>query len=534
MVRRGFLRGFGAYLKRIISLGTKNRFISFASGIFVTFFLQSSTATILLISSFAKNGLIAGAAAIAVVIGADVSTTLVARVLVLDLSLLSPILIICGFAFYSEKSGGQRNQISTILIGLGLMLLSLTLLRESITPLTHSETLPFILAPLQNDALVAILAAAVITWLMHSSLAAVLFFASLSTSSAVTLDLGFYLILGANLGGAIIPYVLMLKESNAHVRQITAANLIMRISIILALLPFADLIVGIMQTLGTAPEIALVNLHIAFNILLALIYMPLVSVLAKVTAKIIPDKLHENDDHSPVFLDEKALDTPVIALAGAARETLRMAEFVESMLQETIETFQKNDNTLIKKIRETDDTVDKIYNNIKIYMTNLSREGLDTDEANRYVQILTFSTNLEYVGDIIDKNLMELAEKKIKKHDNFSDEGMAEIVNFHRIVLENMQLAQNIFMLQDTALARQLVEEKKSVRKAVRKSSDKHFQRLTDGKASSLATSSLHLDIIRDLRRINTYMTAVAYNIIEQDKKREKDKKKKKKAQQEI
>lgn len=163
-------------------------------------------------------------------------------------------------------------------------------------------------------------------------------------------------------------------------------------------------------------------------------------------------------------------------------------------------------------------------------MTNLSREGLDTNEANRYVQILTFSTNLEYVGDIIDKNLMELAEKKIKKNDSFSEEGMAEIINFHRIVLENMQLAQNIFMLQDTELARQLVEEKKSVRKAVRKSSDKHFQRLTDGKASSLATSSLHLDIIRDLRRINTYMTAVAYNILEQEKKRQKDKKKKKKA----
>lgn len=529
-MRRGFLRGFGAYLKRVISLGTKNRFTSFFSGIFVTFFLQSSTATILLISSFAKNGLIASLAALAIVIGADLSTTLIARVLVLDLSLLSPILIICGFAIYSDNATGSRNHISNILIGLGLMLLSLTLLRESITPLTNSETLPYILAPLESDHLIAILAAALITWLMHSSLAAVLFFASLSTSTAVSLDLGFYLILGANLGGAIIPFALMLKEKNAHVRRITVGNLIMRISVIFALLPFAATITALLDLYSDTPHIALVNLHIAFNILLALIFMPLISLLAKITEKLIPDKINESAPHHPVFLDEKALDTPIIALAGAARETLRMAEFVETMLEETILTFQKNDAKLVKKIRETDDTVDKIYDNIKLYMTNLSREGLDTNEANRYVQILTFSTNLEYVGDIIDKNLMELAEKKIKKHDSFSEEGMTEIENFHRIVLENMQLAQNIFLLQDTELARQLVEEKKSVRKAVRKSSDKHFQRLTDGKASSLATSSLHLDIIRDLRRINTYMTAVAYNILEQDKKLQKAKKKKKKA----
>lgn len=523
------MRGFGAYLKRVISLGTKNRFISFFSGVFVTFFLQSSTATILLLSSFAKNGLISTVAAMAVVIGADVSTTLVARVLVLDLSLLSPILIICGFMILSDKGSSQRNQISNILIGMGLMLLSLSLLRQSVIPLTHSETLPYILAPLEKDPLIAILCAAIITWLMHSSLATVLFFASLSTSGAIDLDLGFYLILGANLGGAIIPYVLMLKENNTSVRRITTGNLIMRISVILLLLPVSRTIIALLEVYRMPPEIAMVNVHIGFNILLALIFIPLVALLNRITCKIIPDKPKHDAPSAPVFLDPKALETPVIALAGAARETLRMAEFVEEMLEETITTFQKSDARLVKKIKENDDTVDTIYNNIKLYMTNLSRQKMDSDEADRYVQILTFSTNLEYVGDIIDKNLMELAEKKIKKHESFSEEGMAEIENFHRIVVENMRLAQNIFMLQDPALARQLVEGKKSVRKAVRNSADKHFQRLSEGKVSSLATSSLHLDIIRDYRRINTYMTAVAYNIIEQEKKSEKAEKKRKK-----
>lgn len=532
MVRRGFLRGFGAQLKRVISMGTRNRLSSFLSGIFVTFFLQSSTATILLISSFAKSGLITSFAALAVVIGADVSTTLVARLLVLDLSLLSPLLIIGGYMVYADNAAGQRNQYARILIGLGLMLLSLSLLRQAIGPLKESEVLPFILAPLNSDPVIAILIAAIITWIMHSSLAAVLLFATLATGGMIDLELGLYLVMGANLGGAVIPYALMMRENSSAVHRVTIGNLIMRSSIILLLLPLSDTIAQLLALVSATPDIALINTHIGFNILLALVFIPLVSILAKVCQKIVPDKINKDSPETPVFLDEKALDTPVIALAGAARETLRMAEFVETMLEETIETFRKNDPKLVRKIKEQDNIVDRIYENIKLYMTNLSRESLDTAEANRYVQILTFSTNLEYVGDIIDKNLMELAEKKIKKSENFSSEGWEEIEAFHNAVLENMQLAQNIFLLQDTELARQLVEEKKFMRKAMRKSSEKHFQRLSEGKTSSLATSSLHMDVIRDYRRINTYMTAVAYNIIEQEKKTVKKAKKLEKAKE--
>lgn len=526
MVRRSFVRGFGAQLKHVLSLGTKNRISSFFSGIFVTFFLQSSTATILLISSFAKSGLISSFAALAFVIGADVSTTLVARLLVLDLSLLSPLLLIAGYVVYKDNAAGQRNQYARIFIGLGLMLLSLSLLRQAVGPLKTSEVLPYILAPLDHDPLIAILIAATIAWIMHSSLATVLFFATLATGGMIDPELALYLVMGANLGGAIIPYALMLKENSSAVRRITIGNLIMRITIILLLLPFADLIVVYMSMLDAGPDIAVINAHIGFNILLALVFIPLVRILSEVCKRIVPDRIDRDSPETPVFLDDKALDTPVIALAGAARETLRMAEFVESMLEQAIETFRKNDPKLVQKIRDQDDVVDKIYENIKLYMTHLSRESMGTAEANRYIQILTFSTNLEYVGDIIDKNLMELAEKKIKKNENFSEEGMMEIEDFQKAVLENMQLAQNIFLLQDADLARQLVEEKKYMRKAMRKSSEKHFQRLSEGKSSSIATSSLHMDIIRDYRRINTYMTAVAYNILEQEKKRAKKAKK--------
>lgn len=525
-VRNSFIKGFGIRLKRIVRTGTKNRFSAFISGIFVTFFLQSSTATILMISSFAKSGMIGTFAALSIVIGADVSTTLVARILVFDLSLLSPVLIILAFLFYSEYDKGSfKNQVALIFFGLGLMLLSLSLLRHGIEPLNHSQTLPMILAPLKYDPIIAIVIGALITWLMHSSLAAVLLFASIAASTALDLKLGLFLILGANLGAAIVAIALLSKE-NAAVRRIAMGNLIMRLSIIALVFPFVETVVQAVEVYNMHPSHALVNLHIGFNVLLAVVFLPLVSVVTYITTKLVPDKPLPQEQHTAQFLDEKSLDTPIVALAGAARETLRMAEYVQDMFKESIIAIRKNDMDIVKSIRNQDHTIDKIYKNIKLYMVNLSRESLTQAEADRYVQILTFSTNLEYVGDIIDKNIMDIAEKKIRKQESFSEEGFREIENFHKTILVNMQLAQNIFLLQDHELARQLIEEKKHVREAVKETSDNHFQRLSDGLASSHATSAMHMDIIRDYRRINTYMTAVAYSILEQKEKKKKNKNK--------
>lgn len=521
MVRRGFVKGFGVRLKRIVRSSTKNRFTAFLSGIFVTLFLQSSTATILMISSFARTGILGTFAALSVVIGADLSTTLVAKILVLDLSLLSPILIIAGFMIYSEKNkSGGRNQIAYICVGLGLMLLSLTLLRQGVAPLNESETLPMILAPLHYDPIIAIVIGALITWVMHSSLASVLLFASMAASAVIDIELGFLLVLGANLGGAIVPLIILSKENTA-VKRITMGNLLMRLSIIALVFPFMDTILGVIQAYDFEAAYALVNMHVAFNVLLAVIFLPLVSVVTFATEKIVPDKPAPKTEHAPQFLDQESLDTPIVALAGAARETLRMAEYVQNMFKESMIAIRENDIQMVRAIRKEDNVVDKIFKNIKLYMVSLSREALSEKEADRYVQILTFSTNLEYVGDIIDKNLMELAEKKIKKQEDFSDEGLKEIENFHKIILVNMQLAQNIFLLQDPELARQLVEEKKNVREAVKETSENHFQRLSEGLASSHATSAMHMDIIRDFRRINTYMTAVAYSILEQEEESE-------------
>lgn len=527
MVKLGFTRAYGTSLRRVITKGTKNRFYACASGIGVTALLQSSTATAILLISFVKKNTIPLSAALAVIIGSDIATTLVAQVLTFDLSWLSPALIVIGVIGHIRyEHGGRKRHIFRILIGLGLILLSLAQIKQASFPLTHSDTLPLILGPLERDPVTAILFAAIMTWVIHSSLAAVLLFATLASNNIVDLELGTLLVLGANFGGGFIAFVATYRDG-ITARRITVGNIIMRtLTLILTFICMAS-VLELIETMNFDTARDLINLHMGFNLVLALIFLPTVHWVARLCEKVLPEpKGQKPAPHTPVYLDDKALSTPVVALACAARETLRMAEMVQDMLQKTIETFKQNDNALARTISEEDDTIDKLYGEIKIYLTKLTQESLDPKESDRYLQILTFATNLEHIGDIIDKSLLELAKKKIKFKERFSDKGWEEIRDFHKAVVENMRLAQNIFLSEDPALAQDLIDQKRVVTQAAKDSSMKHFERLRSGLPETIATSSLHLDIIRDYRRINSYITSVAYNILDTAEKYKDQRKK--------
>jgi phosphate:Na+ symporter len=147
--------------------------------------------------------------------------------------------------------------------------------------------------------------------------------------------------------------------------------------------------------------------------------------------------------------------------------------------------------------------------------TGLTRNELDDRESRRCIEILSFTTNLEHIGDVIDKNLMELANKKIKNRSAFSPEGQAELEEFHDHVIANFDLALNIFMTPDRQLARKLLRQKTEMRDLERSLTESHFARISAGRVETIDSSSVHLDILRDLKRINGHLTSVAYPILE-------------------
>tara|TARA_B100001989_G_scaffold236957_1_gene199233 strand:+ start:690 stop:2333 length:1644 start_codon:yes stop_codon:yes gene_type:complete len=516
MVKNGFTRAYATNLQKVIAQNTNNRVKAFFAGLGVTAVLQSSTATALVVSSFASKNLIGTAAGLSVMIGADVSTTLVAQVLTFDLSWLIPTFLLVGVTmhhFYEHK--GRKKHLARAFIGLGIILLSLSLIKQTALPLGQSETLPLILKPLESEPLIAIIFAALMTWLLHSSLAAVLIISSFAASGLVSIHLGLLLVLGANLGGAFIAFFMTFKMGQRP-KRITGGNMIMRASSVLVMIPFIDVFADFFSDLGVAGSREIVHFHTFFNIILALAFLPFVTVVSKLCHNLFPTSEEpENKEQKPLYLDSSSLESPTIALAGAARETLRIAEIVEEMFAASMMALRKDDLQALNRIHKLEKQVDLIQHEIKIFLTRLSEESLDPKESDRFVQILSFSTSLEHIGDVIDVSISELIKSKIDNRVRFSPEGFQEIIEFHQIILKNMQIAQAIFMSEDPKLARDLVEGKAAVRKAASKSTQKHFQRLREGLPDAISTSSLHTDLIRDYRRVNSYVTNVAYSILD-------------------
>lgn len=516
LVRSGVTRAFGVQLRKIISVATKNRVTAMLAGVGVTALLQSSTATTMIISSFAGQGLIATTAALAVVLGADIGTTIVAQVLTFDLSWLSPVLMVVGYIFYSGKEqAATRRQIGRILIGLGLMLLALATIKLAAVPLKTSATLPLILAPLDTDPILAVLVGVILTWVFHSSLAIVLLLMSMVGAEVIPIHLALMMVLGANIGNVIAPLMSSLKDPPQAAR-IPAGNLIMRLTGVFLVLASFRFLIPHLHYLGDTDVSVVINFHMAFNIFVAILFLPFLDVVTQLVTAAIPEKQNNQDDLSkPKYLDDRVLETPTVALTNAAREVLRLADMTDQMLQLVWQSFQKNELSTFDKIRDIDGVVDKLYRLLKSYLVRITQETMNDAEGKRHFQILTFATNIEHVGDIIDRNLIPLAEKRVRAKVDFSADGKKELDNLFQLVIDSVRLAQTVFISGDARLARQLVEDKAMIKLAERNASVNHLGRLQRGVPETMATSDLHMDIIRDLRRINSLMTAIAYPILD-------------------
>lgn len=517
-VKKGMTKAFGMRLNQALEKGTTNRVAALFSGIGVTTLLQSANATALIVSSFSGHGMITLSMALAVMLGANIGTTLVVQFLSLDLHWLMPILLIAGAtikALYGGKST-KGKYIARIFLGLALLFIGLNMIVSAPEALKHSDIIRSIFMPLEQDPVFALILAAVITWIFHSSLAFVLLALSFVTAGIVSEQLGLVMVLGANIGSAIAPLVLT-ANMGTSIFRVTFGNFFMR-------LVFAALILILMETqLGPQIEAffadprGIVNFHTAFNVCMALFFLPILSIVARVTKTIVPETQKLADPGDPLYLDEKLLENPSAALSTAGREVLRLGDMVLQMLEGTMEAFRHHDRVLINKLRKEDDAVDRLYGHIKRYLVLLSRDELSDDEAFRFSQTFTFAVNMEHVGDIIEKNLLELAEKKADKSREFSEEGFEEIQDMHKVVIKNLKDACNLFISNDVKMARRLVKEKKKFREAELKTTKSHMQRMRKGLTKTLSTSSMHMDIVRDFKRINSHIAATAYPLLEKE-----------------
>lgn len=511
LLKTGINRAFGAQLRAYMSACTRNRVMALGAGVVVTLALQSSTAAALMVSSFAGQGFINLAMAQAVMLGANIGTSAVTQVLALDIGWLAPAAIIAGVASSRFRKSAKATGVRDVLVGLGLMLLSLTLMRDATDPMRESEALLAFFRLLTEAPVIALALSAGLAAISASSMAVVLFVMALAGTGGIDPALCLLMVAGANLGGAIPP-VFVASDEGAAAKQVAVANLIVRGIGSIAMLAAVNWIAPLVADYD--PARLAVDTHIVFNVVLALVALPLVGVLAKAVEWLVPAG-SVSTANAPKHLDESALSDPPAALAAATRETLRIGDTVEKMLQATLASVKANDAAGAQSIYQLDDKVDRLHEAVKLYLSRIPASSLDEATAHQLSSIIDYTVNLEHVGDIIERSLARMTIKKIENHLSFSAAGLHEIEELFLDTIDNLQLAQGVFMSRDRDMARRLMEGKVAIRHKERHSSRQHLRRLQLGVTETLQTTGLHLDILRDLKRINAHLASVAHPILD-------------------
>lgn len=519
MVKTGVERAYGDMLRQRLRATMSSPVMAVIVGAGLAVALQSSTAVTLLVASFAGAGIVSGIAGQLAVRGAEVGSALVVKLLSFDLSLLVPACLVAGTVLFMATERRGWRQFGRILVGIALLLLSLDMIGAAAEPLRESRLLPMIVSYFAGDPITAFLLAAFVTWLFHSSIAAVLLLTTLAGRGLIPPELGIVLVLGVNLGSSVIA-PLLTRGAAPAVRVVPVGNLLMRGAGSIVMLALFLAFDPPLALLGAGVPDQIIHAHILFNVIVLVAGLPLSGLIYRASQAIVAlsAKPAVEDSLETVelsALDEKALATPTQALANATRDVVRICETIEIMLKRIMELYESADEPKIRALAALDDRVDRRHAAVKLYLAKISQQQLTTEEALRRQELIGACVKLEQVGDIIVRNMLVHVRKKTQHALTFTDQGWRELSSFHASVLANARLAFNVLISRDAGTARQLVQEKDRLRDLEKQASRSHFDRLGEGSARSVETSSIHLDTIRDLKQINSLLASIAYPVLE-------------------
>jgi len=513
IVRTGILRVYGTALRRLLGQNMANRPLAFLAGILVTAVVQSSNATAMLTTSFVGQGLMSLTPALAIMLGADVGTAVMSRVLTFDLSWLSPLLIFLGVVFFLSRKQTRLGQMGRVGIGLGLIVLALQLIVEAAAPITQAKGVQVLFASLTGDILLDALVGALFAMVSYSSLAAVLLTATLAEAGVISLPVAVGLVIGANIGSGLLAFMSTNMQNNPG-RQVALGSLLYKLIGLVVIIPVLGPLVGWMDTLGFDPQAMVIGFHVFYNSLRCLLLLPTTGLMGRLCAALLPERPDTGGRATPRHLDPTAISTPSLGLANAVRETLRMGDIIESLMGAMLNVLRGTQTAVTAEVRNLGDDAEALSNAIKLYLAQMPRDDLSDQDRHRWAEIIELSVNLNLASDLIERMLRKVQQQKTSQRRSFSDVGLNELTTLHAQLLSNLRLGLNVFLSRDEQSARQLLQEKRRFRAQERKLTHAHVSRLQHKVVQSIETSSLHLELIADMKRLNSLFCGSAYAVL--------------------
>ncbi|WP_270935497.1 Na/Pi cotransporter family protein [Falsiroseomonas oryzae] len=515
MVQSGVERAFGGKLQAMLGRALGSPMRAMLAGLGVTAALQSSTATALMVTSFAATGAVALVPALAAMLGANIGTAAIVQVLSFDISWLSPLLILAGVVAFRRSGRAQIRDLGRVGIGLGLMLLALHLLVDSLAPVQASPTLGRVLDALAEEPLPNLLLAAVVAWAAHSSIAGVLFVATLAGGSVLLPQAAVAMVLGANLGSAINPLLQGGGRRGDRARlRLPVGNLVNRLVGCVLVLAFLPEISAWLAAATSTPVRLVATAHLGFNLAMSLLFLPLLRPLAWALERAMPDR-PELDEAAPRYLDSGATVMPSVAMANAGREVLRIADMLERMLEISARGFAEGGRDSAKALAGMDDVVDRLHRAVLAYLAAIPAEGLTAQDSRRLAEIQAFAIALEHAADVLTRDVARHATKRVRHGVTLAEGDRQDLAALHDALREQLRLAVAVFMVEDAEAARRLVQAKEQLRGTERAAAQRAAQAAPLPLGEPGATPGFVLDAIRDLRRVGAHLAAVAHPLLE-------------------
>jgi phosphate:Na+ symporter len=516
LIGEGLQRAAGGHLRHLLTSMTRTRLVAVASGALVTAIIQSSSATTLMLIGFVSAGLVTFRQSLGVILGADIGTTFTVQLLAFKVQELSLLLVGVGFAMTFFARRGLLKSLGQVILGFGFIFLGMKVMNDGLAPLAENELTRQVLVALADNQFLALLVGAVLSAGMASSAATIGLMLSLGHQGLLPLAAAIPVVLGANIGTCATALAASLRSSS-DARRVAVAHIAFKVLGVALVFPIiAPLTSVIAQTAGdVARQIA--NAHTLFNVAISALFLPFAPWAARVITALVPEEERGDNPYRTRYLDDRYLDQPALAIGQATREALRMGDVAQNMLRDAMVVLRTDNQELLEDVERRDDQLDYLDREIKLFIARLGRETMSADMAQKEIALISFIGNLENIGDIIDKNLMELARKKLYQGRRFSEAGEAELIEFHSLISKNLERAIAGFAANDRSLAQEVLDMRPMVRQRERELRDSHLARLRRGLAESLETSEIHLDVLTNLKRISSHITALVYPILEEE-----------------
>jgi phosphate:Na+ symporter len=511
----GLQRAAGGHLRHLLTSMTRNRLTAVASGAAVTALIQSSSATTLMLVGFVSAGLLSFRQSLGVILGADIGTTFTVQLLAFRIRDLALVMLGLGFALSFFARRGFAKNMGQALMGFGFLFLGMRIMTDGVVPLGNDELVRRVVQALSSNHFLGLVAGAIGSASMASSAATIGLMLSLSHQGLVSLTDSVPVVLGANIGTCATALAASLR-SPSDARRVAVAHIAFKVLGVVLVFPFIGPLAGLVAQTSLDPARQVANAHTFFNLAISALFLPFAAVAARLIISLVPEREQGDNPFRTRYLDDRYLDQPALAIGQATREALRMGDVAQSMLRDAMVVLRRDNPELLEEVERRDDQLDYLEREIKRFLTRLGHETMGPELSRKEIALISFIGNLENIGDIVDKNLMELARKKLYQGRKFSEAGEAELMEFHAMVSKNLERAIAAFAAGDHSLAQEVLDQRPLVRQRERELRESHLDRLRRGLAESLETSEIHLDVLTNLKRISSHVTALAISIVEE------------------